>query len=161
MFTFASWLHSGNIQSIRSSVPVVSRWLWPQNRTFLEVTSMDSSFLRSIIQSRMHDFYAKNHPLYTCITGRLLCTLGHEDCPFVSKKKIGLHNMINVKRYCVLLMSAPIVGLVEGDICCRNSNENSIVDYENWLCGSENSRVMLYSNAFIFCCDWFTLSAWL
>ena len=29
----------GNNQSIGSSVPVVSRWLWPGNRTFLEVAS--------------------------------------------------------------------------------------------------------------------------
>ena len=27
-------------QSVRSSVPVVSRWLWPGSRTFLEVASM-------------------------------------------------------------------------------------------------------------------------
>ena len=31
---------SGDNQSVGSSVPVVSRWLWPRNRTFLEVASM-------------------------------------------------------------------------------------------------------------------------
>ena len=31
---------SGDNQSIRSSVPVVSRWLWPGNRTLLKVASM-------------------------------------------------------------------------------------------------------------------------
>ena len=31
---------SGDNQSVRSSVPVVNRWLWPGNRTFLEVVSM-------------------------------------------------------------------------------------------------------------------------
>ena len=45
-------LFSGDNQSVRSSVPVVSRWLWPGNRTFLEVTSMvvtrwTLAFLRS------------------------------------------------------------------------------------------------------------------
>ena len=43
----------GDNQSVRSSVPVVSRWLWPGNRTFLEVASMVATwwlvaFLRSI-----------------------------------------------------------------------------------------------------------------
>ena len=33
------WQLSDN-QSVRSSVPVVSRWLWPGNRTFSEVASM-------------------------------------------------------------------------------------------------------------------------
>ena len=32
--------HSGNNQSVGSSVLVVSRWLWPGNRTFMEVASM-------------------------------------------------------------------------------------------------------------------------
>ena len=31
---------SGNNQSVGLSAPVVSRWLWPGNRTFLEVASM-------------------------------------------------------------------------------------------------------------------------
>ena len=31
---------SGNNQSVRSSAPVVTRWLWPENRTFSEVDSM-------------------------------------------------------------------------------------------------------------------------
>ena len=31
---------SSNNQSVGSSVPVVSRWLWPGNRTILEVASM-------------------------------------------------------------------------------------------------------------------------
>ena len=36
---------SGDNQSVGSSVPVVSRWLWPGNRIFLEVASMvDSGF---------------------------------------------------------------------------------------------------------------------
>ena len=35
---FTRW-HLGNNQSVVSSVPVVSRWLWPENRTFLEVAS--------------------------------------------------------------------------------------------------------------------------
>ena len=32
--------HTGNNQSVRSSVPVVHRWLGPENMTFLEVASM-------------------------------------------------------------------------------------------------------------------------
>ena len=35
----ATW-HSGNNQNVGLSVPVVSRWLWPENRAFLEVASM-------------------------------------------------------------------------------------------------------------------------
>ena len=31
---------SGDNQSVRSSVPVVSKWLWPGNKTLLEVASM-------------------------------------------------------------------------------------------------------------------------
>ena len=42
-----------NFQSVGSSVPVVSKWLWPGNRTFLEVASMVVTwwivaFLRSV-----------------------------------------------------------------------------------------------------------------
>ena len=33
-------LRLGNYQSVRSSVPVVSRWLWPDNRIFLELDNM-------------------------------------------------------------------------------------------------------------------------
>ena len=33
------WRLSNN-RSVRSSAPVVSRWLWPGNRTFLEMASM-------------------------------------------------------------------------------------------------------------------------
>ena len=36
---FTHWC-SGDNQSVRSSAPVVSRWLGPGNRTFLEVVSM-------------------------------------------------------------------------------------------------------------------------
>ena len=43
---------SGENQSVESSLPVVSRWLWPGNRIFLKVASMvvtwyHSHFLRS------------------------------------------------------------------------------------------------------------------
>ena len=43
----------GDNQSVGSSVPVVSRWLWPRNRIFLEVASMVVTwwivaFLRSV-----------------------------------------------------------------------------------------------------------------
>ena len=36
---FTHW-QSGDNQSVESSIPVVSRWLWPGNMAFLEVASM-------------------------------------------------------------------------------------------------------------------------
>ena len=39
-FDYHPYWCSGNNQSVGSSVPVVSRWLWPGNRTFLEAASM-------------------------------------------------------------------------------------------------------------------------
>ena len=39
-FNYHSRWQSGDNQSVRSSAPVVSRWLWPGNRTSLEVASM-------------------------------------------------------------------------------------------------------------------------
>ena len=36
---FTRW-HPSNNQSVRSSIPVVSRWLWPGSRIYLEVVSM-------------------------------------------------------------------------------------------------------------------------
>ena len=50
--------HSVDNQSVGSSVPVVSRWLWPRNRIFLEVASMVvtrwiAAFLHSDIWSFM------------------------------------------------------------------------------------------------------------
>ena len=39
-FKYHPRLKSGNNQSVGSWVLVVSRWLWPGNRTFLEVASM-------------------------------------------------------------------------------------------------------------------------
>ena len=39
-FNYPPHCRSGNNQSVRSSVPVVGRWLWPGNRTYLEVTSV-------------------------------------------------------------------------------------------------------------------------
>ena len=38
-FNYHPHWHLGNNQSAGSSAPVVSRWLWPGNRTFLEVIS--------------------------------------------------------------------------------------------------------------------------
>ena len=45
--------HSGDNQSVGSSAPVVSRWLWPGNMTFLEVDTMvvklvDSGFFAQL-----------------------------------------------------------------------------------------------------------------
>ena len=39
LLQFVHW-RSGDNQSVGPSVPVVSRWLWPENRTFFEVASM-------------------------------------------------------------------------------------------------------------------------
>ena len=39
-FNYHPHWHSGDNQSVGSPVPVVRRWLWPGNRTFLEVASM-------------------------------------------------------------------------------------------------------------------------
>ena len=39
-FNYHPHWRTGDNQSVRSSAPVVSRWLWPGNRTFLEVASM-------------------------------------------------------------------------------------------------------------------------
>ena len=36
---------SGDNQNVGSSTPVVSRWLWPRNRTFLEVASLVVTWL--------------------------------------------------------------------------------------------------------------------
>ena len=55
---------SGDNQSVGSSTPVVSRWLWPGNRTFLEVVSMVVSwwiaaFLPSHIFSSVTPYFSK------------------------------------------------------------------------------------------------------
>ena len=40
LFNYHLHWHLGNNQSVKSSVAVVSRWLWPGKRTFLKVFSM-------------------------------------------------------------------------------------------------------------------------
>ena len=39
-FNYHPCWHPGDNQCVRSSVTAVTRWLWPGNRTFLEVASM-------------------------------------------------------------------------------------------------------------------------
>ena len=72
-------LHSqclGDNQSVWSSVPVVSRWLWSRNRAILEVTSMmvDSGFIAQWEEMKGYDsFFFPPHP-YLCAAQSLSCS---------------------------------------------------------------------------------------
>ena len=71
--SLAHW-RSGDNQSVRSSEPVVSRWLWPGNRTFLEVASMIVSWwiVAFLCSVHSHIFLSL---LLTCIP-IMLCGFG-------------------------------------------------------------------------------------
>ena len=60
---------SGDNQSVRSSVPVVSRWLWPGNRTFLEVASMMVTWWIVAFVASEVSFLSLMHNLCTQMTG--------------------------------------------------------------------------------------------
>ena len=92
--------HFGDNQSVGSSVPVVSRWLWPWNRTFLEVANMVVTwqivaFLHSVCllmwqQAQFTQGWAKHWSFY---------------CPQRSLKSIFVKWMISscdfIKLFCM------------------------------------------------------------
>ena len=71
-----SW-RSGDNQNVRSSVPVVSRWLWHRNRTLLKVASMVVTWcIVAFLRSDTFSFFL----FASCCNGRKVsCDTGNDD----------------------------------------------------------------------------------
>ena len=159
-FNYHPCWHSGNNQSVGSSVPVVSRWLGPESRTFLEVASMVVTwsivaFLRSALP---HGSYHGESS--TCVQSVLMARIIHPQCEVLSAclyYKVQL-NFILVNR-CLLTTftltiktiktkSSPLISSLYFHVfwyglSLENFHINSwSASHDNWCTGTLLNRII-------------------
>ena len=90
------------IISVRSSVPVVSRWLWPENRTFLEVVS-------TVLTWWMMAFLPSVSP--TQISYQIIKTVSHlwgrwwQKISFYSRDRQLVSGVLHLSTPCIVVYS--------------------------------------------------------
>ena len=130
---------SGDNQSVRSSVPLVSRWLWPGNNIILDVVSMVVTcwivaFLLSVLHTYQNTDRDKNwkivlSSIYTQCTNLVeLCTIPiyHEIYSSIKLSRIYNDNHLNPEVH------TPLFATTANPLQLYHSSRAKILDFNSY-----------------------------